>query len=338
VSGTRRRGASSGTAGLDTSTVLLWTALVVLTGGGALVTGAVHLGARLQARLDGPAAAPVDLPANPFELLASLATGRQPWPPAATAVLVALAVLALLAASAAALLWRRRTRGRTPVDRVARHLGRLSAVRTLTEDGARRRAKRLGVQASDAAEPVPAGLPIGRHVPSGRLLVSSWEDVCVDIWGPRTGKTTSRVVPAILAAPGAVLATSNKRDLVDATRDVRAQRGQVWVFDPQGVAEEAATWWWDPLSYVVDEVKAVTLARLFATAGQGRERAHRRLLRQRSHLAAGQPAAGRRRRRAPNHPGLLVAGRPPRGRAGGDPARPRPPDAGGRGRRGRQRP
>ncbi|MBF5083755.1 TraM recognition domain-containing protein [Quadrisphaera sp. INWT6] len=248
--------------------MLLWTALVVLTVGGALVTGAVHLGARLQARLDGPAATPVDLPANPFELLAELTTGRQPWPPAATAVLVALAVLALLAASAAALLWRRRRRGRAPVDRVARYLGRLSAVRHLTEDGARRRAERLGVQTSDSTEAVPAGLPIGRHVPSGRLLVSSWEDVCVDIWGPRTGKTTSRVVPAILAAPGAVLATSNKRDLVDATRDVRAARGRVWVFDPQGVAEEAATWWWDPLSYVVDEVKAVTLARLFAAAGR----------------------------------------------------------------------
>ena len=55
----------------------------------------------------------------------------------------------------------------------------------------------------------------------------------IDIWGPRTGKTTSRAIPAILDAPGAVLVTSNKRDVVDATRDVRAAVGPVWVFDPQ---------------------------------------------------------------------------------------------------------
>jgi len=268
VSGTRRRGGSGATGALDTSTVALWAVLVLVVVGGALVTIAVHLGARLQARLDGAAATPVDLPLNPFELLASLATGRLPWPAAATWVLGALAALALVGTVAAGLVWRRRTRGRQRVDRAARYLGRLKAVGSLTEAGARRRAERLGVQGDGEGKAVPGGLPIGRHVPSGRLLVSSWEDVCVDIWGPRTGKTTSRVVPAILAAPGAVLATSNKRDLVDATRDVRGQRGQVWVFDPQGVAGESATWWWDPLSYVVDEVKAVTLARLFATAGR----------------------------------------------------------------------
>ena len=57
----------------------------------------------------------------------------------------------------------------------------------------------------------------------GQPLFGSWEDMHVDIWGPRTGKTTSRAVPAILDAPGAVLVTSNKRDVVDATRDVRGR-------------------------------------------------------------------------------------------------------------------
>ena len=265
MSGTRRRSASTGAAGLgglDSSTLLLWAALTVVVGGGGIVVVAVHLGVWLQ----GSGA---DLPVNPFVLLAWLATGRLPWPQPATWLLVALAVLLVAAAAAAALVWRRWSRRRSPVDRAARHLGRVGALAALTETGARASATRLAIEPSGAAgDAVPAGLPIGRHVPSGRLLVSSWEDVCVDIWGPRTGKTTSRAIPAILAAPGAVLATSNKRDLVDATRDVRAARGPVWVFDPQGVAGEAATWWWDPLSYVVDEVKAVTLARLFATASR----------------------------------------------------------------------
>jgi type IV secretory pathway TraG/TraD family ATPase VirD4 len=95
-----------------------------------------------------------------------------------------------------------------------------------------------------------------------------WEDVAVDVWGPRTGKTTSRAIPTVLAAPGAVLATSNKRDLVDATRDVRAARGEVWVFDPQAIAGEPAGWWWNPLSYVTSEVKAMELADVFALSSR----------------------------------------------------------------------
>ena len=67
-------------------------------------------------------------------------------------------------------------------------------------------------------------------------------------------------MPAILDAPGGVLVTSNKRDVVDATRDVRAKAGPVWVFDPQAIALEEPTWWWNPLSYVTDEVKAAKMA------------------------------------------------------------------------------
>ncbi len=98
----------------------------------------------------------------------------------------------------------------------------------------------------------------------GQQLYGSWEDMHLDIWGPRTGKTTSRAIPAILDAPGAVLVTSNKRDVVDATRDVRAVAGPVWVFDPQGITLEEASWWWNPLSYVTDEVRAARLAEHFA--------------------------------------------------------------------------
>ena len=65
---------------------------------------------------------------------------------------------------------------------------------------------------------------IGRTVRDNLEVFGSWEDMHVDIWGPRTGKTTSRAVPAILDAPGAVVATSNKRDIVDATRGPRSEK------------------------------------------------------------------------------------------------------------------
>jgi hypothetical protein len=81
-----------------------------------------------------------------------------------------------------------------------------------------------------------------------------------------THNTTSRAVPAILEAPGSVVATSNKRDIVDATRDPRAAKGPVWVFDPQEVCGEEPNWWWNPLSYITDETKARQLAEHFVAS------------------------------------------------------------------------
>ena len=52
------------------------------------------------------------------------------------------------------------------------------------------------------------------------------------------------------------------------TRDPRAEAGPVWVFDPQAIALEEPTWWWDPLTYVTDEVKAATLAEHFAAGSR----------------------------------------------------------------------
>ena len=51
---------------------------------------------------------------------------------------------------------------------------------------------------------------------------------------PRSGKTSTIVIPSLLAAPGAVVSTATKRDVLDATWRARSQVGQVWVFDPTG--------------------------------------------------------------------------------------------------------
>ncbi|GAA3126123.1 hypothetical protein [Kribbella aluminosa] len=54
-----------------------------------------------------------------------------------------------------------------------------------------------------------------------------------------------------------MIVTSNKRDILDATRGLREAgdhgKDGVWVFDPQRVAAEELNWWWNPLSYVVDD-------------------------------------------------------------------------------------
>lgn len=223
---------------------------------GVAVWGALTLGHKLE---DG--AAP--LPADPFDRIFGLFTGKVEWPAASTWILAGFGLAAVALGVGGAILSRPKGgRKRTRVDDAARHMGAGRDVESLTEKSAAATAQRLGVTGS-------TGVPIGTHLLSGRRLFGSFEDMHIDIWGPRTGKTTSRAIPAILEAPGSVLVTSNKRDVVDGTRDVRqASHGTVWVFDPQAIALEEPTWYWDPLSYVTDEVKAAKLAEHFASGSR----------------------------------------------------------------------
>lgn len=158
-----------------------------------------------------------------------------------------------------ALLRRLRNRAGGPKrgDKAARLTGKDKDIQSLTEQAVAAKAKRLGVTNGQI------GLPVGHTVSSGRSLWSSLEDVCILVAGPRTGKTTCWVIPRIFAARGAVVATSNKRDIVDDTRDRRSSCGPVWVFDPQGIADETQVFWWNPLSYVTDAVSATALADIF---------------------------------------------------------------------------
>jgi len=235
-------------------------AVVAAVGAGlvAVALVVVNVAVRLGGRLAG-AGAPLD--GNPLAPVVGLIKGTTAWPGAAGWWLVGAqgALLAGLAAGAAALAARRRGR-RSRIDWAGRYLGSGADIRPLTRPAAAATARRLGVQGDRP------GVPLGRTVAGGVPVFSSWEDMVTVVAGPRTGKTTSYVVPAIMEAPGAVLTTSNKRDVLDATREPRGRAGPVWVFDPQGVAGEPASWWFPVLSYVRDEVRADKLAALFAAA------------------------------------------------------------------------
>jgi type IV secretory pathway TraG/TraD family ATPase VirD4 len=117
---------------------------------------------------------------------------------------------------------------------------------------------------------VPAadvGLALGRlgNGEKGRVLFSSWEDVVLAYMAPRSGKSTALAIPAVLSAPGAVIATSNKADVWAATAALRAEEtGQrVWTFDPQRIAWAPQTWWWDPLADLTSVEEAERLASHF---------------------------------------------------------------------------
>jgi type IV secretory pathway TraG/TraD family ATPase VirD4 len=101
------------------------------------------------------------------------------------------------------------------------------------------------------------------HKPQDRY--AGWRDGVIVIMGPGAGKTTAVSIPGVLKAPGVVFITSNKRDIADGVRGLREQVGTVWTFDPQLIARYSPTptWWWNPLTYVTDEVRAHKLAKVW---------------------------------------------------------------------------
>lgn len=234
----------------NTSTIALLVLLIVLFAVVGVLWAAIALGSQLSG-------VNPDLPTDPFEVLNGLRKGAVVWPAAATWLAVAFGVAVLAIGGLFAWAAARSSKKRTRVDGAARYLAGSRDLTRVTRKGAEESAKRLGV-----ASP---GVPIGVTVQSRQMIYSLWEWMMIGVAGPRVGKSTALVIPAIMAAPGAVVTTSNKRDVLDATRDPRAAVGEVWVFDPQGVALEEPTWWWNPLSYVVDDTRAAKLAQHFAS-------------------------------------------------------------------------
>jgi type IV secretory pathway TraG/TraD family ATPase VirD4 len=182
---------------------------------------------------------------NPADPLVGLATGSWRWTAAASVVLV-LELLALAGFGAAVAVLVRRVRRRGPSLRPYHDAARRMSSgrdRLALQAKAERTAQRLGIE----GEP---GMRIGRHVPSRQRLFAPWEALMVVVASAGRSKTTAMVIPQILLAPGAVIATSIKGDIIAATRWVRSLRGRVWVFDPQDLAGEAPSWWWNPLKAV----------------------------------------------------------------------------------------
>jgi type IV secretory pathway TraG/TraD family ATPase VirD4 len=80
---------------------------------------------------------------------------------------------------------------------------------------------------------------------------SAAEDHTLTVAGPRAGKT-GLMMNHLLDAPGAVIATSTKTDILDITRTERGKRGPVWVFDPDGLTDDGSTITFDPLTGCTD--------------------------------------------------------------------------------------
>lgn len=233
-------------------------AIAIVLGVAVSVVGVIWGSVALGSRIDD---VNPDLTDNPFGVVFGVIRGDVAWPASATVLAVVFGTVAVATTAGIGMLVSRVRNGRSRVDRTAAYLARGRDLAEMSRAGATRTASRLGVQGTP-------GVPLGKTIPGGQQILALWEYVMVVLAGPRVGKTSALVIPAILDAPGAVVTTSNKRDVVDGTRDPRAQAGEVWVFDPQGIALEQPLWWWNPLSYVKDDVKAFKLAEHFASSAR----------------------------------------------------------------------
>jgi len=200
------------------------------------------------------------LPAQPLALAAALHANAAPWPSPtgwSGAGLLTAGTVTAIAGTAARLT--RGIRARSDVDRRTRYLAAPDERRRLGPKARTEQTRRLVPGLRDLP-----GLPIAVAIPDRQPVLQGFEDVSVDVWGPRQGKTATRAVPALLAAPGPGVATSNKRDLYDTTAGLRAERGQVWCFDPQSVATAGSpTFVFNPLAAITTAVAAQRLAALF---------------------------------------------------------------------------
>jgi type IV secretory pathway TraG/TraD family ATPase VirD4 len=250
-----------------------WLILGGIGAGFVLFTGA-WLGGTLGMLLAGGGWAP---PAFGFATLATLLFRGGPgkvWPGHATAATVGMGVLAvaLLAAAGAGLWLWLRVRPRTSGLATSRDLAAMAP--RAARDRARQLRPSLASRAPDTVRPDETGVLLGRlEAFGGRELRASHEDTLLAVMAPRAGKTTSLAVPAILAAPGPVLATSNKPDLYTTTVTAQAARGTVWVIDPQGILHTPQALWWDMLRSAANIEGASRLASHFLAAGT--DAAHR---------------------------------------------------------------
>ena len=103
-----------------------------------------------------------------------------------------------------------------------------------------------------------------------RLLWAGRQQAMLVLGPPRSGKTSSLVVPNVLAARP-VLVTSTKTDVLEATLASRSQLGRCWLLDPTGTLEPppgAHLVRWSPVQASTSWEEALVTARVMTTAAR----------------------------------------------------------------------
>jgi type IV secretion system protein VirD4 len=106
-----------------------------------------------------------------------------------------------------------------------------------------------------------------------RLIWAGPQQALLVLGPPRSGKTSTLVVPNVLAAPGPVLVTSTKPDILQATLASRSERGRCWWLDPAGTVEPppgTLPLRWSPVVAAYSWEEALVTARVMTAASRPR--------------------------------------------------------------------
>ncbi|MGC8627495.1 MAG: type IV secretory system conjugative DNA transfer family protein [Acidimicrobiales bacterium] len=109
---------------------------------------------------------------------------------------------------------------------------------------------------------------------NGRALVWAGPQQALLVLGPpRSGKTSTLVIPNVLAAPGPVVVTSTKLDVLQATVASRQELGHCWLLDPAGASGTTAgatLLQWSPVHSAASWEEALVTARVMTAAAKPR--------------------------------------------------------------------
>lgn len=206
----------------------------------------------------------VNAPAAAIQVL----SGQAVWPAMSTVLLI---VLFAAAIGLVVLVLRRKPAksfAQKQLEDKASVMATAGQTSGLTLKSAKKSAARL-FPGANLDDPAQCGQRLGMMMDRRTPVYVSWEWVAVCLAGPRSGKTLAFAVPSILTAPGAVVATSNKQDILNATHADRADKGTVWVSDLQHISTSGGQdWWWDPLRGIDRPSQALELANYFVTSSR----------------------------------------------------------------------
>ncbi len=116
-----------------------------------------------------------------------------------------------------------------------------------------------------------AGCPLYLGAGSGGPVLAPPEQAVLVLGPPRSGKTTSLVIPNVLGAAGPVVSTSTKPDVLDATCDPRSRMGRCWLFDFSGEVQPppgVTVMRWCPVLACRDWDTSLLTARVMARAAR----------------------------------------------------------------------
>jgi hypothetical protein len=141
--------------------------------------------------------------------------------------------------------------------------------RSMSEQTVRSRATQARPSLTGRSYPtIAVGLSIGTDLYSRTGIWGSVEDSYLYLGPPRSGKGVHLVIPQALDAPGSLIVTSTRPDVLEATLRHRQQRGPVLAFDPQQLVADAPRLRWSPARGCTDPLIAINRARALA-AGSG---------------------------------------------------------------------